>query len=182
MASARVFEFKTKDGRRGVIRPARPRDARSAIDTVRRTLEERPRTLTVIGSELWSAREWRRFRLDWGASGVWLVAEVEGIFAGMLDVRRTLRAAERHRVELGVTVTPGYRGMGVGRALMEAMESWAREHGVTKLMLHVFVDNERAIALYRAMGYEIEGRLGRHVRFPDGEEIDHYVMAKFLEQ
>jgi len=176
----RTFDFRTKDGRRGLVRVAHPRDARAAIDSVNITARERPRTLTVVPEELWDVRAWRRYRLDWGPTGVWLVAEVDGVYAGMLDVRRSLRAGERHRIEFGITVATAFRGLGVGRALMEAMEVWAEEVGVTKLTLYVFASNERAQALYRSMGYEVEGRLRRHVRFPDGEEIDNLVMAKDL--
>jgi RimJ/RimL family protein N-acetyltransferase len=178
----RSFAFTTKDGHPGVVRVAHPRDAREANRIVAETLRERPRTLTVTPAELWNARTWRRFRLDWGPSGVWLVAEVDGRVAGQLDVRRSPRAGERHRVEFGITVAADYRGRGVGRALMEALEVWAREHGVTKIMLHVFATNERAQKLYESMGYEVEGRLRRHVRFSDGEEIDNLVMAKFLQR
>ena len=176
----RTFEFTTKDGRSGLVRVAHPKDARVAIRSVEQIARERPRTLMVVPEELWSVRAWRRFRLDWGATGVWLVAEVGGAYAGMLDVRRSLRSAERHRVEFGITVVAAYRGVGVGRALMETMEAWAEEFGVTKLLLHVFASNERAQALYRSMGYEEEGRLRRYVRFADGEEIDNIVMAKDL--
>jgi RimJ/RimL family protein N-acetyltransferase len=181
VTAPRVFPFSTKDGRSGIVRVARSEDARASNHIVERTLAERPRTLTVTPRELWTVRMWRRFRMDWTPGGVWLVAEVDGNVVGQLDVRRSPRVAESHRVEFGITVGPEHRGLGVGRALMEAMEVWAREHGITKLMLHVFAHNERAQKLYESMGYRVEGRLRRHVRFPDGEEIDNLVMAKFLE-
>jgi RimJ/RimL family protein N-acetyltransferase len=180
MSRERRFAFTTKDGRQGIVRVALPRDAREANRLIEETLQERPRTLTVTPGELWDNRTWRRFRLDWGAGGVWLVAEVDGAFAGQLDVRRSPRTAERHRVEFGITVAKAFRGIGVGRALIEAMEVWAREHGITRIMLHVFDTNLRAQKLYESMGYEVEGRLRRHVRFPDGEQIDNLVMAKLL--
>jgi ribosomal-protein-alanine acetyltransferase len=50
-------------------------------------------------------------------------------------------------------VDPARRGNGVGRTLLEACESEAREHDCTHLRLEVRPDNERAIGLYRHAGF-----------------------------
>lgn len=74
-------------------------------------------------------------------------------------------------MHLGMTVRADWHGKGVGSALMEALlalaDGWLN---VTRIELTVFVDNERAIALYRKFGFEIEGthkayalRAGRYV-------------------
>jgi GNAT superfamily N-acetyltransferase len=42
---------------------------------------------------------------------------------------------------------------GIGRALMEWAESWAREQGADELELNVFEFNAGAIAFYRHLGY-----------------------------
>lgn len=46
--------------------------------------------------------------------------------------------------------------LGVGRALMEASEAWARERGVQLMTLNVLEANESARAFYRALGYAPE--------------------------
>lgn len=176
----REFSFTAKDGRRGVVRVARPSDARIANEIVRQIMHERPRTLIVDPNEFWTTRDWRRHRLDWGPGGVWLAAELEGSVVGTLSAARGERANTRHTAEIGITVAAGARDAGVGRALMEAVEAWAAEHGITKITLRVFVGNGRARALYERMGYEVEGVQRRQVRFPDDEEIDTVLMAKFL--
>ncbi len=49
--------------------------------------------------------------------------------------------------------------------------------GLGRLQLTVFVDNARAIALYRRFGFVTEGRLSGFVERQDGSFIDAYLMA-----
>ena len=44
-------------------------------------------------------------------------------------------------------------GKGVGRALLDYVERWAREHGFREVVLDVFAGNQRAIAFYERQGY-----------------------------
>jgi ribosomal protein S18 acetylase RimI-like enzyme len=52
-----------------------------------------------------------------------------------------------------LAVRPSSQGQGLGRALMEACERWAREHGMPKLQLMVRRGNEGVLAFYEALGY-----------------------------
>ncbi|MBN8645547.1 MAG: GNAT family N-acetyltransferase, partial [Planctomycetes bacterium] len=81
---------------------------------------------------------------------------------------------------LSVGVHPEFQGLGVGRALMEAIIAWAETgegRGVTRLDLDVFAVNHRAVGLYRSLGFEIEGTRRDFVRFEDGTFSDDHVMA-----
>jgi ribosomal protein S18 acetylase RimI-like enzyme len=64
------------------------------------------------------------------------------------------RAAHAH-VEV-IAVEPGAERRGVARALMDAIEAWARLRGYPWLTLNVFDRNTRAKALYDKLGYEPE--------------------------
>ena len=50
-------------------------------------------------------------------------------------------------------VEPERRGAGVGRALLDALETAARERGVTRLVLETGIHQVAAITLYRASGF-----------------------------
>jgi ribosomal protein S18 acetylase RimI-like enzyme len=55
-----------------------------------------------------------------------------------------------------IIVTEAGEGRGVGRALLEFADRWAKERGYPWLSLHVFEGNDRARRLYERMGYKVE--------------------------
>lgn len=173
------FPFTTRDGRKGLVRPAKPGDAKRCLAVVWEATNERPRTLMTSPEEFWSPRQWRKHRRGWDADGVWLVAEVDGTVCSSLGAERGKRPRERHVAEFGITVGAAHRGNGVGRAMLETLEVWAREFGVERIQLRVFDTNARARALYERMGYVEEGVERLAVKFPD-EYIDAVRMAKLL--
>jgi RimJ/RimL family protein N-acetyltransferase len=173
------FPFTAKDGRPGTVRPARPQDAKACLAVVWEATNERPRTLMTSPEEFWSPRQWRKHRRGWDPDGVWLVAEVDGKVCSSLGAERGKRPRERHVAEFGITVGAAHRGIGVGRAMLETLEVWAREFGVERIQLRVFDTNARGRGLYERMGYVEEGIERSAVKFPD-EYIDAVRMAKLL--
>ena len=66
--------------------------------------------------------------------------------------------------EFGIVVGPDSRGSGVGRASLELVKDYAsRQLALRRIWLRVVDYNIRAIELYRSSGFELEGRLPRHV-------------------
>jgi GNAT superfamily N-acetyltransferase len=55
-----------------------------------------------------------------------------------------------------IAVTPDAERRGVARALMDAIEEWARRRGYRHVTLNVFDGNARARALYGSLGYQAE--------------------------
>jgi ribosomal protein S18 acetylase RimI-like enzyme len=55
-----------------------------------------------------------------------------------------------------LAVASRHEGQGVGKALIEHAENWAREHHCQLVTLAVFPGNERARAIYEAAGYHID--------------------------
>lgn len=54
-----------------------------------------------------------------------------------------------------IGVVERMRGRGVGSALLDLAEQWARSNGATDIRLTVWQFNESAVRLYQALGYEI---------------------------
>ncbi len=108
-----------------------------------------------------------------------LVAEQAGRLAGLATAAGGIHPAKRGVAEIGIGVPVAWRGRGIGRVLMEAVESWARTAGIHRLQRPVAAGNEAAITLYRRSGFEIEGVLRQSV-VVDGRAIDQYMMAKLL--
>ena len=64
----------------------------------------------------------------------------------------------RHRAGFGVSVDRTYWGLGIGRALTEACIDCAKTAGYLQLELEVVAENERALSLYRSVGFIEYGR------------------------
>ncbi|MGA9336012.1 MAG: GNAT family N-acetyltransferase [Rudaea sp.] len=55
-----------------------------------------------------------------------------------------------------LVVAPGLDGRGVGSAMIDYAQSWAKEHRCRHVTLAVFPGNERARALYEKHGFGVE--------------------------
>ena len=114
-----------------------------------------------------------------GKADVLLVAERDGEIVGSCGMHPAGPSPRRrHVMTLGISVRADAQGQGVGSALMQALCDLAdRWIGLLRLELSVYCDNERAIALYRRFGFEIEGRYRGYV-LRDGAYIDAFAMAR----
>jgi ribosomal protein S18 acetylase RimI-like enzyme len=101
--------------------------------------------------------------------GLTLTLEVDGVPAGHVMVQRRAGGHYAHVGEIAILVSNSQRGVGLGRALMEMAIAWGRAVGLAKLSLRVFPDNQRAIGLYRSLGFEDEGLVTGEVRMPSGD-------------
>lgn len=83
--------------------------------------------------------------------------------------------------DIGMALLDGWRGQGLGTALLEAGTAWARTAGAHKVALEVWPDNAAALALYRRSGFVEEGRKRRHYRRANGELWDAILMGRHLQ-
>jgi putative acetyltransferase len=85
----------------------------------------------------------------------------------------------KHKAELGIAVHDDYQNMGIGSAMLKHLLDIARMKKLTKVFLLVDTGNERAIHIYKKVGFEIEGKL-RKEKYHKGQYSDEYRMAIFL--
>jgi RimJ/RimL family protein N-acetyltransferase len=161
-----------------VIRPATARDAASFLDLYRAVAAEGGfiRTERVTGTV---RRYRRRLRSSWTEREANLVAVAGDRVVGSLGIARDDHPVTRHVATLGMFVDRGWRGLGVGTALMREALRWARAVGVEKIELTVYPGNETARALYRRFGFVEEGTLVRHSKKAGGYE-DEVLMGLWL--
>jgi ribosomal protein S18 acetylase RimI-like enzyme len=60
----------------------------------------------------------------------------------------------RHPNIMTIYVDPQHRRQGIGKALVEHAEAWAKTQGYTQMGLQVFTTNQPAIELYQQLGYQ----------------------------
>jgi RimJ/RimL family protein N-acetyltransferase len=153
------------------VRQARPGDARATAELFVAVARERDGIATEPPVDV---RE--RARVFARSAESTVVAVADGQIVGMLHIE-----VSRHGFgEFGMLVDRGWRGRGVGSALVRAAIGWAREHRLHKLCLEVFAHNAAAIALYRKSGFTEEGRRVMQYRRARGELWDSIVMGLVL--
>ena len=106
-----------------------------------------------------------------------LVAEAGGEPVGELG----LHLARYGVADLGMAVAAGWRGRGIGSALLAEAIDRARAAGAHKVALQVWPHNSAAIALYERFGFQREGYLTRHYRRRSGELWDAVIMGLRLD-
>lgn len=95
---------------------------------------------------------------DRGERAVVLIAQdPQGARLGFISLKVSEAVGGEERAHVAdVAVSEGTRRLGVGRALMEAAEAWAREQRLAVIGLDVWSTNEPAIAFYSRLGYRPE--------------------------
>jgi ribosomal protein S18 acetylase RimI-like enzyme len=166
-----------------IVRPLLPADA-AALQALRlRALREDPLPfLASYDEEARQTVEAIAERLQAGTPGT----EVLGAFGGhalrgMLGYYRHQPVKARHRASLwGMYVAPEERRRGTGRALLEeAIARLRRLDGIAQIELTVVEAAEPARGLYRALGFEVQGRLRRAMKSEAGV-FDEEVMVLLL--
>lgn len=138
---------------------------------------ERPSLLDEVD---WFARQYHRVL---SGDSVMSVAEVDGRTVGncVIDRQGANASSEAGHVgTLGILVDRGYRGRGVGSALLKhSIDACRGKFEVIRLS--VFSVNEKAQKLYRRFGFELCGHVPRAVR-RGSKYFDEELMVLLLER
>lgn len=112
---------------------------------------------------------------------VMLTGRVDGKIMSTSQIGCTSsRARSRHVGVLSITIAKPYWGLGAGTAIMTALLHFARGIDIEVVELDVRADNDRAIGLYKKMGFETTGTHRRAMKFADGSYQDTHLMQAFL--
>jgi ribosomal protein S18 acetylase RimI-like enzyme len=105
-----------------------------------------------------------------------LVALPAGEVVGWCDVIPKPRPIYAHGGVLGMGLLPQFRRQGIGERLIRQSLAAAQAFGLHRIELTVREDNSNAIALYKKVGFAIEG-VQRNVVQLDGEYENLILMA-----
>lgn len=150
--------------------------------------------LTAAFASVASALHAKGFEDSWDSDAIIRLLDVPGAF-GILAYRPGDIAQNATDQPLGfvlmqtvldeaeintITVDPDARRIGVGQALLDAVERRLKDAGVTRTLLEVAVDNDAAIALYRKNGFAEVGRRKGYYTRKDGRQVDALVLERLL--
>ncbi len=163
-----------------IIREAELSDARTMNSYIRQTYSDANHLITRA-SEFrmgpWKQRFWIARKLS-NPYEICIVATAGGQTLGMLDSWTDRRQRVRHSTSFAMSVAKDWRGRGVGKKLLLHFIDWVQKHEILeRIELHVHSDNEAAIALYKAVGFQEEGIRKDAVRYEDGRTVNDHIMA-----
>lgn len=161
MSSIQSEVFKLKSGNKVILRTAKPKDASQIVELMKSVIAEGQFTLAepdeysaTVSSESKKISSFKK-----APGKIYLVAEVGKDIAGFLsfdnwDTRRT-----QHTGLFSVFLKKKWRGKGIGKILVQGMIDWGKTNQLNrKISLYVFSTNKNAIALYKKLGFKMEGR------------------------
>ena len=108
-----------------------------------------------------------------------LVAVEKGRIVGMLDAVIHKHDQRSHCASFGMSVVSNYRRTGMGGALLAELLFWAKQCQLKRIELEVFSNNGAAIALYKKVGFVVEGTKKAAVQI-DSAFVDVLLMAYFV--
>jgi RimJ/RimL family protein N-acetyltransferase len=184
MADYKLKKFKHKFDQEIQIRSALVQDARAILEL----------SQSVIAEEIYQLTSSSEFKMTLEAEEKWiqnhlsdpnriiLIAEVNSQIVGMLDFANGHRKRIAHTGQFGMSIASPFRNQGVGSILLQALFEWAKENQfIEKICLSVHSDNQAAIALYKKMGFEIEGVRKKDLKYDNGRYVDTVLMGRFVD-
>ncbi len=163
------------------IRPATPDDAEAFL-ALRQHLDYETKFMMLEPGERHTTVEQERERL--AAMGKsdnkqTFLAEGDGQLVGWLWANGGDYRRNHHTVHIVIGIRAAYTNQGIGTRLFQACEAWARERGLHRLELTVMTNNALGIALYKKMGFQIEGTALDALKV-DGAYVDLHYMSKLI--
>ena len=159
--------FQSKKGNAIVFRYPKKSDLDNMLSFVNNLIEE-DTFVEISGIKLTREEEIKHLEetvkdIEKGRK-IHVVAEVNGKYAGNGVLRiGTLRHS--HVAEIGISLVPPFRDEGIGTALMQTLINEAKTAGLRLLTLNCFENNDRALHVYRNLGFIKVGVIPGEVAF-----------------
>ncbi|MDO5444808.1 MAG: GNAT family N-acetyltransferase [Eubacteriales bacterium] len=150
-----------KDGTACLLRNGTESDAKALLDIFNLTHEETDFLLTYPSENTFDVEKEYLFLKEKTESDneIEILALINNTVVGSAGIEAVgTQCKLRHRAEAGISIAKKYWGLGIGKALMEACIECAKAAGYIQLELEVVADNERAVSLYRKLGFIEYGR------------------------
>ena len=172
--------FRLKDGREALFRSPVLADAAQMLEYLKTTAGETEFVIHYPEECTESEAQETKFLQSIIDSPInlMIVCEIDGQIAGSCQLALHGRIKTRHRAGIAIALKREFWGLGIGTSMFEEMIRVAKEHNIIQLELEVIQGNERAMALYRKMGFDVVAAKPDAIRLKDGTLLDEYIMMK----
>lgn len=171
-----IQQFTAKDGRKVILRTPKWEDLDDITEFINSLVDEgaeiavtqrvtREQEAEWLGRTLASLENDKEFRL---------VAEIDGKVIANSEITK-YSGTSSHICGLGIAIQNGYRDIGIGTRMMECLISQGKKWGLKLIELSVFGTNDRAIHVYRKLGFKQVGIKPNYI-FKEGKYIDQVDM------
>ena len=177
-------EHITKDGREFTIRQPMEDDAEDIIVYSKILFASTDQVLTTLEEYVITAQQERTWinNFNEDPNSVIFIAKMQHRMVGLLFFVGGSKKKNAHTGELGISVHPEFQGLSIGQQLMGSLIQWAQDNpAIEKIFLNVFATNQKAIRLYKYLGFKEEGRFIKAIKQSEGEYVDvlqMYIMTK----
>lgn len=164
--------FFAKDGREVVLRSLQWEDLDDLLEFINSLVDEGADIVRTEKATRNDEIEWLSRYLARSEKGeiINCAAEVGGKVVANSEVGKR-EGSMSHVAGFGIVIKQGYRGIGIGTKIMEALIEESRSVGLKILVLEVFDTNKTAKALYSKMGFKEDGRIPNGI-YKNGKYID----------
>lgn len=177
MTFSACYTFTAKNGENITLRPVVIEDAEQIIQAVKEIVEagaflqkERPRTLEEEVAFIQECKE---------RENMYTAIVKQDKVIGIARILKGELQMKQHIGLFRTWINSEGQGLGIGKEVMEYSISWAKNHGLYKICLTVFSENQIAIKLYEKAGFIVEGVQKGQVIIK-GKMQDEWHMAFFL--
>ena len=172
-------KYLLKNGKELIVRSLTEDDAEAMISLMKMADTETRFLSREIGEFNYSAEQEKEVILARGkdANAFWIVGEVDGKIVANCDTSGVSgKQRYRHRAEIAIVVLKEYWGLGIGKILMSQSIAWCKNKNFEQLELGVLSGNQRAMALYKSLGFENFGIKKNAIKYQDGSYADEHIM------
>lgn len=171
-----------KNGAIITIRTAVPKDASAIIGVMKEIMNESIYTIHESDEYRETTKsESNKIRKYLKAPGkIIIVALAKKEVVGFASFKNWDTKKTMHTGFLSIYQKKEYRGIGLGKELMRTLISWGRMNRIIrKMSLAVFSCNKNAIALYKKVGFKLEGLCPKDIKI-NSKYYDSVLMYKFV--
>lgn len=164
-----------------IIRSIETDDARSFINLQEEIFAETTFNYFEPNEQALSVQKVRKLMAEWRKqkNATIQLCIFNGLFAGYSILQGNTASKTKHISTIQIAVKQDFANKGVGTALLNDAEKWAKENEIERLEASIMLTNQRALSLFEKQGYNNEGTRIKAVKVNDAY-VDELYFSKFI--